>query len=91
MRSKTVKTLSYVAFFAGAISALVSGILYLNGKLRPQGGKSKLASLFIGMWTPTMFTLSEMLDRLSIEDREYVIPINRRNTLLERGRRLIRR
>ncbi|MBC7544465.1 MAG: hypothetical protein H7338_17220 [Candidatus Sericytochromatia bacterium] len=75
MTNQTVKTLSYGAFILGALSVIGSAFVFFRGLLG--GGRDKRQTgLFLGLWAPTLFTLAEMLDRVSIEDRSYMgIPI----------------
>lgn len=96
MKSQTVKTLSYLAFWAGAASVVVSGGIYLADVLRgSSSNKRREGSLFIGLWAPSLFALSEMLDRISEQDSQYLgIPITDRGKqipLAEQARELIRR
>ena len=75
MTNQTVKNLSYGAFILGAASVIGSAFVFFRGLLG--GGRDKRQTgLFLGLWAPTLFTLAEMLDRVSIEDRSYMgIPI----------------
>lgn len=96
MKSQTVKTLSAVAFWAGAASVLISGGIYLADLVRgADSSKRREGSLFVGLWAPSLFALSEMLDRISEEDERYMgIPISRRREvapIAEQARELIRR
>lgn len=97
MKSQTVKTLSYVAFVAGATSVVVSGGIFLADLIRGSTStKRRENSLFVGLWAPSLFALSEMLDRISHEDDRYLgIPITRRreeiSPIVEKARELIRR
>jgi hypothetical protein len=75
MTNQTVKTLSHGAFILGAISVVGSAFVFFRGL----GGRQdkRHTGLFMGLWAPTLFTLAEMLDRVSTEDRTYLgIPIN---------------
>lgn len=96
MKSQAVKTLSYVAFAAGAASVVVSGGIYLADLMRGQNSsKRREGSLFVGLWAPSFFALAEMLDRIAHEDDRYLgIPITDRRTetpIAERARELIQR
>ncbi len=96
MKSQTVKNLSYVALWAGAASVLVSGGIYLADLMRgTTSNKRREGSLFIGLWAPSFFALSEMLDRISEQDDRYMgIPITERGEavpITERAKELIRR
>lgn len=71
MRSDTLKQLSQIALMAGAASVVVSGLMYLRSAIRGGEG-ARENSLFVGLWAPSLFALSEMLDRVSIEDREFL-------------------
>jgi hypothetical protein len=100
MKSQTVKNLSYVALVAGAASVVVSGGIYLADLMRgSSSNKRREGSLFIGLWAPSFFALSEMLDRISEQDDRFMgIPITERVTergeavpITERAKELIRR
>lgn len=96
MKSQTVKTLSQVAFWAGAASVVVSGGIYLADLIRgASSNKRREGSLFVGLWAPSFFALSEMLDRISEQDEQYMgIPITNkgeRMPIVEQARELIRR
>ncbi len=96
MKSQTVKTLSQVAFWAGAASVVVSGGMYLADLARgANSSKRREGSLFVGLWAPSFFALSEMLDRISEEDDHYMgISISdkgARTPIAEQARELIRR
>lgn len=96
MNSQTVKNLSYVAFWAGAASVVVSGGIYLADLMRGQSSnKRREGSLFVGLWAPSFFALSEMLDRIAEQDDRYMgIPITEKGEgvpITEKARELIRR
>jgi hypothetical protein len=96
MNRQTVKTLSSVALWAGTASVLVSGGLYLADLIRgSSSSKRREGSIFVGLWAPSFFALSEMLDRISEEDDRYMgIPITSKGTsvsVAEKARELIRR
>lgn len=96
MKSQVVKTLSYAAFAAGAASVVVSGGIYLADLMRGQtSNKRREGSLFVGLWAPSFFILSEMLDRISQDDDRYLgVPITDRNVrtpITEQARELIHR
>lgn len=71
MNSKTVKQLSYVAFIAGIVSVLGSAMIYFRGE-KDRQEENRQTGLFVGLWAPTLFAISEMLDRLSVEDDSYM-------------------
>jgi hypothetical protein len=76
MNSDTVKTISQGAFVLGAISVIGSAVVFFRGLIT---GKmhNRDTGLFLGLWAPTLFTISEMLDRISIEDERYMgVPIS---------------
>lgn len=73
MNSQTVKNLSYVAFWAGAASVVISGGIYLADLARgASSSKRREGSLFVGLWAPSFFALSEMLDRIAEQDNRYM-------------------
>ncbi len=73
MKRQTVKNLSYVALWAGAASVLVSGGIYAADLMRAEKtSKRREGSLFIGLWAPSFFALSEMLDRIAEQDDRYM-------------------
>lgn len=88
MDSNLVKRLSYVSFGLGVASVLGSAAIYALGQRRNvEGGRHN--SLFVGLWAPTLFAISEMLDRISEEDRTYMgVPIDRGAPVIQRGSRL---
>lgn len=91
MDSKLVKQLSYVSFGLGVASVLGSAAIYLLGQRNQTEGR-RTAGVFVGLWAPTLFAISEMLDRISEEDRSYMgIPIERMGTVAETARTLINR
>lgn len=96
MKKQTVKTLSQVAFWAAAASAVISGGIFLADLIRGAGtSKRREGSLFVGLWAPSLFAISEMLDRISEQDKEFMgIPITEREpatSLIQEARDLIRR
>jgi|GEM_PF-391542 len=96
MNSQTVKNLSVVAFWAGAASVLVSGGIYVADLMRgSSSSKRREGSLFVGLWAPSFFALSEMLDRIAEQDDRYMgISITEKKVgvpLTEQARELIRR
>jgi hypothetical protein len=71
MNSQTVKTLSQGAFILGSVSVLGSAYAFFQGLM--SGRKhNRDTGLFLGLWAPTLFTISEMLDRMSIDDDRYL-------------------
>ncbi len=96
MNRQTVKTLSSVALWAGTASVLVSGGLYLADLIRGSSStKRREGSIFVGLWAPSLFALSEMFDRIAEQDEQYMgIPITGRGEqvpITEKARELIRR
>jgi hypothetical protein len=59
---------------------LVSGGIYVADLMRgSNSSKRREGSLFVGLWAPSFFALSEMLDRIAEEDKHYMgIPITDR-------------
>lgn len=75
MENRLVKQLGYVSFIAGIASVGISAILYQIGRSN-RSPTQQQNGLFVGLWAPTFFAIAEMLDRVSIEDREYLgVPI----------------
>lgn len=96
MNRQTVKTLSSVALVAGTASVLISGGLYLADVIRGTSStKRRENSIFVGLWAPSLFALSEMFDRISEQDAQYMgMPITDRGAqvpITEKARELIRR
>lgn len=99
MDSRTVKQFSYVSFGLGVASVIGSAAIYLLGQRGKTEGR-KNTSVFVGLWAPTLFAISEMLDRISEEDHTYMgVPIERERdrereregVLAEAARTLIKR
>lgn len=77
MDSRLVKQLSHIAFFGGIASILTSAAIYLTGQKDESEGRHN-AGVFVGLWAPTFFAVSEMLDRLAVQDSDYLgVPIER--------------
>jgi hypothetical protein len=87
MNSQTVKTLSQGAFVLGAVSVIGSAIVFFRGMFTGKADK-RHTGLFLGLWAPTLFTISEMLDRISIEDDRYM-GVSIRSKLGERAEETI--
>lgn len=91
MDSRLVKQLSYVSFGLGVASVLGSAAIYLLGQRNNTEGRRN-TGVFVGLWAPTLFAISEMLDRISEEDRSYMgVPIERAGMVTETARSLINR
>lgn len=71
MSNNGLKQLSQFVLVAGVSSVAISAIIYLQNAVRGGEEKGRHASLFVGLWAPSLFALSEMLDRVSEEDREF--------------------
>lgn len=71
MTSQTVKTISQSMFLLGAASVIGSAIVFARGLITGKSDK-RHTGLFLGLWAPTLFTVSEMLDRMSIEDDHFM-------------------
>lgn len=94
MDSRLVKQLSYVSFGLGVASVLGSAAIYLLGQRNNIEGRRN-TGVFVGLWAPTLFAISEMLDRISEQDNTYMgVPIDRgvtTGTVREAARSLINR
>lgn len=96
MDSRLVKQMSYVSFGLGVASVLGSAAIYLRGQRDHAEGRRN-TGVFVGLWAPTLFAISEMLDRISEEDRSYMgVPIERGlatqgTRITEKARSLINR
>lgn len=91
MDSRLVKQLSYVSFGLGVASVLGSAAIYLLGQRNNIEGRRN-TGVFVGLWAPTLFAISEMLDRISEQDHTYMgVHIDRTTQVGERARSLINR
>ncbi len=57
-----VKVLSHVCF-AGGFASIVASILVWQMAKYPDPGHGERFGIFIGLWAPTFFALSDRLDR----------------------------
>lgn len=71
MDSRLIKRMSYVTFGLGVASVLGSAATYLLGQRNNIEGRRN-TGVFVGLWAPTLFAISEMLDRISEEDTKYM-------------------
>lgn len=60
--SGMAKMLSHVCFFGGFASIAVSILVWLYYK-SPEAGHGERFAIFVGLWAPTFFALSDRLDR----------------------------
>lgn len=67
MNAKSLKTLSNLCFYLGFASILGSiAIWYLTGGTEPEGkAHAERFGIFVGLWAPTFFILSNRFDRYS--------------------------
>lgn len=91
MDSKLVKQMSYVSFGLGIASVIGSAAIYLLGQRNQTEGRRN-TGVFVGLWAPTLFAISEMLDRISEQDHSYLgVPIEREGMVTQTARSLINR
>ena len=64
MNANTTKTLSTVCYYAGFASIIVSILVWLLLKSGDAGHAERLG-IFIGLWAPTFFILSDKYGRES--------------------------
>ena len=57
-----VKMLSHVCFAGGFLSIIASILVWMMFK-SPDAGHGERFGIFIGLWAPTFFALSDRLDR----------------------------
>ena len=60
--SGLVKMLGHLSFFGGFASIAVSILLWLFYK-SPEAGHGERFAIFVGLWAPTFFALSDRLER----------------------------
>ena len=67
MNAKSLKPLSNLCFYLGFASILGSiAIWYLTGRTEPEGkAHAERFGIFVGLWAPTLFILSNHFDRYS--------------------------
>ena len=74
MRSQTYKMLSNFSFILGFASVLGSiAIWFFQGESAPTPdakNHAELFSIFVGLWTPTFFILSNRLDRYADQSED---------------------
>ncbi len=70
MKATQLKQLSQVCFFLGFASILASiGVWFLTGGTSPETqAHAERFGLFIGLWAPTFFILSNRFDRYAEKD-----------------------
>lgn len=67
MKSTSLKQLSYLCFILGFASIIGSiAIWFLTGGTTPEGlAHGERFGIFVGLWSPTFFILSNRFDRYS--------------------------
>lgn len=62
MSASTLKLLSHLCFGGGFVSILASIAIWLLSK-EPDAAHGERFGIFVGLWAPTFFALSDRFDR----------------------------
>ena len=63
MSTGTLRLLSNLCFFGGFASIAVSILIYLLVAKPSDPGSGERLGIFVGLWAPTFFALSDRFDR----------------------------